>query len=196
MLDNSKGFPWENFPQMEAIAWWTRGVGAAMNKDIDTAREAVEKLKSLEKQTRENDEEYWALLVNTQRKTVESWILHNEGNYAKALALMREAAEQEDSVEKHPVTPGNILPARELLGDMLVLQKKPEEAIAAYKAALEISPNRFNSLYGAGNAALLAGQNDLAQNYFQQLLKIVSKESKRPELDLANSFLQKNQKKF
>lgn len=193
-LDNSKGFPWENFPQMEAIAWWTRGLGAAMNNDINTAREAVEKLKSLEKQTRENDEEYWALLVNTQRKTVESWILHNEGNYAKALALMREAAEQEDSVEKHPVTPGNVLPARELLGDMLVLQKKPEEAIAAYKAALEISPNRFNSLYGAGNAALLAGRNDLAQNYFQQLLTTVSKESKRPELDLANSFLQKNQK--
>ncbi|QED36670.1 tetratricopeptide repeat protein [Antarcticibacterium arcticum] len=191
MLDSSKGFPWENFPQMEAISWWTRGLGAAMSNDTDLARESVEKLKSLEEQTRENDEEYWALLVNTQRKTIEAWILHNEGNYEKALALMTEAAEQEDSVEKHPVTPGNVLPARELLGDMLVLQNKPDEARAAYKAALEISPNRFNSLYGAGNAAVLAGRNDLARDYFQQLHKIASKESKRPELDVANSFVQK-----
>lgn len=192
VLDKSKGFPWENFPQMEAIAWWARGLGAAMNNNPDIAREAVEQLRALEKQTRENDEEYWALLVNSQRKTVESWILQAEGNFAEALALMTEAAVQEDSVEKHPVTPGNVLPARELLGDMLVLQNKHEEAIAAYQAALEISPNRFNSLYGAGNAAVLAGRNDLAKNYFQQLHTTVSKENKRTELDLANSFLQKN----
>lgn len=191
ILDESNGFPWENFPQMEAINWWTRGLGAAINKHPDTAREAVEHLRSLEKQTRENDEEYWAFLVNTQRKTVEAWIFYAEGNYAEALALMSEAADQEDSVEKHPVTPGNVLPARELLADMLLLQNKPDEAMAAYQAALEISPNRFNSLYGAGNAAVLTGRDDLAQIFFQQLLTSVSEESERPELELAKVYIQK-----
>lgn len=187
-----KNFPWENFPQYEAITWWTKGLGAAMNKDLATAREAVNHFKVLEDQTREKDEEYWALLVNTQRKTVEAWILYAEGNNEEALALMSEAADQEDSVEKHPVTPGNVLPARELLGDMFMLNNNPEEAIAAYEAALEVSPNRFNSLYGAGKAAELAGKDDLAKKYFQQLLKIaVAEESRRPELDLATTFLQK-----
>ena len=187
-----KNFPWENFPQYEAITWWTKGLGAAMNKDLATAREAVNNLKILEDQTREKDEEYWAFLVNTQRKTVEAWILYAEGNNEEALALMSEAADQEDSVEKHPVTPGNVLPARELLGDMFMLNNNPEEAIVAYEAALEVSPNRFNSLYGAGKAAELAGKDDLAKKYFQQLLKIaVPEESRRPELDLATTFLQK-----
>lgn len=188
-----KIFPWKNFPQCEAITWWTQGLGAAMNKDLMTAREAVDHLKILENQTREKDEEYWAFLVNTQRKTVEAWILYTEGNNEEALALMSEAADQEDSVEKHPITPGSVLPARELLGDMFQLNNKPIEAIAAYEAALEVSPNRFNSLYGAGKAAELAGKADLAKKYFQQLLKItVSEESKRSELDLAKAFLQKN----
>lgn len=192
-VETNPDFPWENFPQMEAITWWAQGLAAVRTKDLYIAREAVEHLISLEQQTLENDEEYWALLVNTQRKTVEAWILQAEGNSAEALALMNEAADQEDSVEKHPVTPGSILPARELLGDMYLLQDKPEEAVIAYQETLKISPNRFNSLYGAGQAAVLAGKDEMGRTYYQQLLeKRALKESEREELDIAKAFLQKN----
>ncbi|MFO7720876.1 MAG: hypothetical protein R6W85_10610 [Gillisia sp.] len=189
----SEGFPWENFPQYEAITWWSRGLGAAMSNKPTIAREAVDKLRSLEKQTRDNKEDYWALLVNTQLKTVEAWILHSEGKYEKAIALMSDAADQEDSVEKHPVTPGHVLPGRELLGDMLLLNDKPQEAMAAYQAALKISPNRFNSLFGAGKAAQLAGKNEIAKDFFRQLLETaIAEESERTELKVAAAFLQKD----
>lgn len=192
VLNTSKGFPWAEFPQMEAITWWSQGLGAALNGDIDKARKAVDTLEVLEKKTKANQEDYWALLVDTQGKTVEAWALHGEGNHEEALSLMREAADQEDSVEKHPVTPGNVLPARELLGDMLVLQNRPKEAIVAYQAALKISPNRFNSLYGAGYAAEKAGMSKEARGYFEQLLKLTKPgESERPEIKLATAYLQK-----
>ncbi len=115
-------------------------------------------------QTLDKDEDYWALHVDAQRKMVKVWVLYGQNKFNEALALMHEAADQEDSVDKHPVTPGEVLPARELLGDMLLMRGKPEEALAAYKAALEISPNRFNCLFGAGKAAELAGNTDLAKS--------------------------------
>jgi len=118
--------------------------------------------------------------------------LYGQGKYNEALALMREAADQEDSVDKHPVTPSEVLPARELLGDMLLLREKPEEALAAYEAALEISPNRFNSLLGAGKASEMAGKTDLAEKYYGKLKEIaVPEESDRNELEHADSFLDK-----
>ena len=95
--------------------------------------------------------------MDDQRKTVAAWIAFSEENKDQALKLMRKAADLEDSVDKHTVTPGAVLSARELFGDMLVLLEKPVEAIEAYEASLQISPNRFNSLYGAGRAAELTG---------------------------------------
>ncbi len=177
-------FPWDDFPQYEAISYWARGLGAARTGNLESAREAVHTLKRLHQQTLDNGEDYWALLVDVQRITVEAWIAHKMGEGNKALKLMRKAADMEDSVDKHPVTPSEVLPARELLGDMLVLHEKPEEAIQAYEKALEISPNRFNSLYGAGMAAEMAGINEQAEKWFSILLEIaVPDESKRSELD-------------
>jgi 1,2-phenylacetyl-CoA epoxidase PaaB subunit len=128
-LDDHSDFPWKDFPQYEAIIWWARGLGAAKSKDFVTAHKAVGELKQLHKQTLNKDEDYWALLVDAQRKTVEAWILYGQDKYNEALALMHEAADQEDSVDKHPVTPGEVLPARELLGDMLLMREKPEKAL-------------------------------------------------------------------
>jgi tetratricopeptide (TPR) repeat protein len=186
-------FPWDNYPAFEAITWWARGLGSARSGDLESARKAVEKIKKLHDKTSERGEDYWALLVDAQRKTVKAWILHEEGRHDEAVALMREAADQEDSVDKHPVTPSAVLPARELLGDMLLLHRKTDDAIAAYEAALEISPNRFNSLYGAGRAAEMAGKKQLAEKYFAQLNEItVPGESRRPELDHVAAFFEEN----
>ncbi len=185
-------FPWNDFPQYEAITYWARGLGAAKAGDGKLAQEAVQKLKELREQTLANQEEYWGLLVDVQRMTIEAWMAQYDKNNERALQLMRQAADMEDSVEKHPVTPGNVLPARELLGDMLLLNNQPEEALVAYEAALAISPNRFNSLYGAGKAAEMAGEADMAESYYQKLLDTATlPESDRPELEEAERFLSK-----
>jgi tetratricopeptide (TPR) repeat protein len=186
-------FPWDNYPEFEAITWWARGIGAARSGNIKAARESVDGLKKLHERTVQKGEDYWALLVDAQRKTVMAWILQEEGKYEEALKVMREAADQEDSVDKHPVTPSAVLPARELLGDMLLLQEKPGEALAAYKKTLKISPNRFNSLYGAGMAAKIMGNTDLARDYFANIhLIAVPEESGREELIQVSTFLAGN----
>jgi len=107
-----------------------------------------------------------------------------------ALALMAEAAEKESSTEKNPVTPGEVLPARELYGDMLLATEDYAGAQAAYQAALERSPNRFNSLYGAGQAAELAGDEETAAEYYKQLLEIAPEATgDRTALDHAAEFV-------
>lgn len=87
---------------------------------------------------------------------------------------MRSAVELEASTQKHPVTPGEVLPARELLADMLLDLDQPVAALAEYEASLERSPNRFNSLYGAGRAAELAGYKTKAANYYRTLTEVTA----------------------
>lgn len=186
-------FPWEDFPQYEAIFEWAGGLGAAKTGELNEAREHAESLKELHQKTVDIGEDYWALLVDVQRKTVEAWILQKEGNHDDAMELMREAADQEDSVDKNPVTPSEVLPARELLGDMYMLNDMPEEALSAYETALEISPNRFHSLYGAGKAAEMAGKSDVANKYYTMLTEfVVPGESERPEIEQVASYLNGN----
>ena len=183
------GFDWDQFPQYEAIGWWAKGLGSVKTGELDSARETVNVLERLHQETLDRGEDYWALMVDVQRKTVQAWILNAEQNVNDALTLMREAADLEDSVDKHPVTPSEVLPARELLGDMLLLHDKPIEALSAYEATLRISPNRFNSLFGAGTAAEEAGDAELASSYFENLLQITEDESSRPQLARVNQFL-------
>ena len=107
---------------------------------------------------------------------------------------MNEAAELEDKTEKHPVTPGAAVPARELLGDMLLLMNQPEKALDAYEANLKKHPNRFNGLYGAGLAAEKSGYTEKATRYYSQIVKITSQSnSQRPELTAIKQFLKKHQ---
>ena len=113
--------------------------------------------------------------MDAQRKTLTAWVVFSEGKKDIALQMMHKAADTEDSVDKHPVIPGAVLPARELLGDMLVLLEKPAEAIEAYEASLQISPNRFNSLYGAGRTAELTGNSEKAKSYYSKLVQFTAK---------------------
>lgn len=183
-------YPWDNFPEHEAITYWARGLGAAKAGDLDAARAAVQTLEDLHQRTLEKGEDYWATLVDVRATTISAWITYAEGDYDRALTLMRDAADLEDSVDKHPITPSEVLPARELLGDMLRALDRPEQAIEAYEAALDVSPNRFNSLYGAGRAAEQAGQDDVAKTFYGTLAEISeSADTERDPLTRARNFL-------
>lgn len=177
-------FPWDKYPFAEAITYFTRGLGAARIDNVAAAKDALKKLDELHKNTLDKGQNYWATLVDAQRITVNAWTAYSEGKKDEALKLMKKAADLEDSVDKHPVTPGAVLPARELLGDMLILLNKHEDALAAYETSLKISPNRFYSINGAGYAAKLAGDSD-KENYFYTALNQLTADadSERPDLD-------------
>lgn len=143
---------WAKFPQASAIVWFARGVGAARSGDDEGAREALAEIDALRTTMESRGMAYWVTLANAQAASIEAWRTYGSGKTEMALKLMRQAAEIEDSVGKAPVTPGHVLPARELLGDMLRDSGQPEEAIAAYDAALQISPNRRRSVEGRAKA--------------------------------------------
>ncbi len=120
----------------------------------------------------------------------EAWLAYEIGDTEQALELAREAADMEGTTEKNPVTPGEVLPARELYGDMLLATGRHDDAIEAYRVALERSPNRFNSLFGAGRAAELAEDRETAESFYQQLLEVCSGSTgDRPELAHAREFV-------
>lgn len=138
--------PWENFPQTVAMRWFAIGLGAARSNDAETARGVVEELRGLHATMLEREQTYWARLTEGQILTVEAWIELTQGNNERAIILQTEAADLEDGVGKSPVTPGHVLPARELLGDMLTELERPDEAAEAYRTTLSLSPNRGRSI--------------------------------------------------
>lgn len=119
--------------------------------------------------------------------TARAWLEHAEGRQEQALERMRRAAEKESETEKHPITPGEVLPARELLADMLLDMGRHQEAHEQYLQALERSPNRFNSLYGAGRAAELAGDDTRTAEYYRKLVDTASADAQRKRLEHAES---------
>lgn len=138
--------PWEKFPQTVAMRWFAIGLGAARSGDVANAQNAVAELKLLHAIMKERGQGYWAQLTEAQIMTVEAWTELASGDAEIALAKQAAAADLEDAIGKSPVTPGHVLPARELLGDMLVALGKPDEAAVAYQASLDLSPNRARSL--------------------------------------------------
>ena len=102
---------------------------------------------------------------------------------------MRAAADMEDKNEKHPVTPGRILPAREMLGDMLMELKDPADALKEYEQSQKREPGRFRGLYGAALAAEMAGDAKAARRYYARLVQIAGKGEPRAELTLARTYL-------
>ena len=140
--------PWQKFPQLEAITYYARGLGAARSGDLKLAQQSVEVLNDLHDKTKAISPAYWAVLVDAQRMAVKAWISFGKGQKEQALTQLRQAADLEDSKDKNPVTPGAVLPARELLADMLLLSGDYAGAQTAYEAVLAISPNRLNSVAG------------------------------------------------
>ncbi|MBA2524297.1 MAG: hypothetical protein H0V18_00745 [Pyrinomonadaceae bacterium] len=183
-------FPWDRFRYAEAIIYFARAVGAARSGDQNAARRDAEKLSALQAALAETKDSYWANQVEIQRRAASSWLAYAEGKNDEALTLMRSAAELEAASEKHPVTPGPIIPARELLGDLLLELKQPELALREFETSLRDSPKRFNGLYGAALAAQLSGDRKKASAYYRKIVVLMAHaDSARPELSKAKQFL-------
>jgi tetratricopeptide (TPR) repeat protein len=184
-------FPWSRFKWAEAITHFAKGVGAAKLNNVAAASAEVDTLKDIHKQLIGAKENYdWASQIEIQIKAVEGWQAKAEGRNEDAVRLMRAAADLEDSTEKHPVTPGAVLPAREMLGDLLLELNKPVDALKEYQQSLTTSPNRFNGLAGAARAAELAGDRMKAAMFYSTLLKIsASSDGQRPEIQRAKDFV-------
>ncbi len=188
-----ENFPWENFQWQKAIIHFTRLLGSANTGNLTAAKTELNELNTIHKKLLEQKDAYKANQVQIQIKSSEAWIKFKEGKNVEAVTLMNIAAEMEDKTEKHPVTPGEVIPAKELLGDLLLQMNKPNDALKAYEANLKKHPNRFNALYGAGLAAEKSGNIEKTNQYYRQLLAVVSPgNSDRKELTSINEFLKRN----
>ena len=183
-------FPWQKFTYAEAIIHFARAVGAARSGDVGSAGKDVARLEEIHNQLAEAKENYWATQVEIQQRSAAAWLAHALGRKEVALKLMRAAADLEDTTEKHPVTPGAIVPAREQLGDLLLELGESQQALKEFEAAMLVSPNRFNGLYGAARAAEMAGDQNKARTFYVKLLSLSERsDGQRVELQAAKTFL-------
>ena len=184
---------WDKYPHIEAISHFSIGMGAARTGDAKRAAAAVAALTELQGRAAELDSAYdWAIQVEIQKLSVEAWTAFAAGDVEGGLALMKMAAEKEASTEKNPVTPGEALPASELYGDMLRAAGHAADALEAYETALARSPNRLNSLYGAGKAAEMSGDDEGAAGYYGQLDAIAADNASREEVAYAREWLSRD----
>ncbi len=187
-LPEPKNFPGGRYVWADAAIHFARALGATRTGNVEQARRDVKKLSSFRDTLQQHKEDYWATQVEIQRRAAEAWLALAASRRDQALELMRSAAALEDTTDKHPVTPGQIVPARDLLGQMLLELKQPDEALAEFNKVLQAEPGRFGALYGAARAAELAGRADLARQLYGQLVEAASS-SKRDEVRHARAYL-------
>ena len=173
-----------------ALSRFTRAIGAARSGRPDAARLEVAALDGLAKALAARREVYWARVVGIKRDAAAAWLQFATGDSLGGLTTARAAADSEEVTDKHPVTPAELLPARELLGDMLLSAGRYSEARAAYRATLLREPGRARSLFGAARAAELAGDRAAAKAGYLEFLKLMSKaDGHRPELAIARALV-------
>ena len=180
------------YPYVDAITYFARAIGATRSGDVAAARKDAEQLERLHKALLDAKNNYWATEVEVQRLAVAGWIAQAEGKPDEALKFMRAAADLEDRNEKHIVTPGRVVPARELLADMLLEQKQAQAALKEFETSQVREPNRFRNYLGAARAAELAGDRAKAASYYQKLLALAKDaDTARPELESAKKLAQR-----
>ena len=163
--------PWDISPWAEALTWYARGLGAIHTGDLNSAKEAESKMKKLQETASERGDGNMASYIKADRLVLSGRIAFAEGEPDKALSLTRKATEIEQSVEKHPVTPGALLPAYEALGDLLMDLNRPDDALLAYQKSNNLWPGRLNTLMGAALAAKISGDQNLHRRFVEALIK-------------------------
>jgi tetratricopeptide (TPR) repeat protein len=178
------------YPQAEAITYFARAMGSARSGDLAAADRELGKLKELRATLENANQSYWAEQVEIQMLAASAWVAHATGQEDDALKLMRAAADFEDNSEKHIAMENRLYPMRELLGDLLLEQQQPAQALTEYETALQSTPNRLRGLYGAAKAAEGARQPEKAAAYFRQLADLTKEaDADRAEIHEAKAFL-------
>jgi tetratricopeptide (TPR) repeat protein len=180
-----------NFPYTKSQTHYARAVGRARSGTGSQAETDVAELAKIVQGLKGKDD-YWATEVEVQRLTGAAWIEFVRGNRGTGLGLMRSAADLEDSNEKSSLTPARMLPARELLGDMLLEAGKPAEALAEYEKSQVREPMRYRGLYGAGKAAAAANNSEKARFYFSRLVDMAGPGVRGSDLQAMRQYLARN----
>jgi tetratricopeptide (TPR) repeat protein len=181
---------WSSFPFMEALIEYGHALGRAHTGDLDGARKAIARMQQLRDATKEPKFDYFKSHLELQMQAASAWVAAAEGKKNNAIDMLRRAADSEDILGKHPVSPGAFVPIREQLGALLLEMGQPTEARREFEAALKIYPGRFRGLYGAAQAAELAGDNEGASRYYTKLAAQTSKAGgSRDELNHVREFL-------
>jgi hypothetical protein len=181
-------FPWNRFRNAEALVHYAKAIGAARSGDAAAARRSADEIAAIRAALPSTRDYDWSGSIAAQWEVATALIAVAEGKKDDGMRLLRVAADHEDSVDKHPVTPGALLPAREMLADMLLQNGAAQEALEEYEAVLKIAPRRFNATAGAARAADKAGDRVKARAYTIQLQEIArNAETIRPDLQWARS---------
>jgi tetratricopeptide (TPR) repeat protein len=180
------------FPFAQSHLEFARAVGASRSGQADVARRAIAAMEALRERLKDPKFQWWINQVEIQRLAASGWLARAEKNDAEAEARLRQASDLEDASGTHPVTPGQILPAREQLGDLLLELGRPADALAEFERSLAAFPRRFNGHFGAAQAAEKAGKRDLARKHYAALVEMAgSGDGLRPELKIARQALAK-----
>jgi tetratricopeptide (TPR) repeat protein len=165
-------FPWAKYPYAKAIVHFTRAVGAARSGNVEQARAEVATLTEIQASLKGQKGFDWATQVEIQRRAAAGWLARAEKKDGEAISLLRSAADLEDTTDKHPVTPGAILPAREQLADLLAELGQPAVALSEYETSLRSAPARLNSFDGAARAAERAGKKAEAKAWREKVVAL------------------------
>jgi tetratricopeptide (TPR) repeat protein len=172
---------------VEALTYFARALGAARSGDPDAATRAVHQIAGLRDAITRAHHDDWTAEAEVTHLSAAAWATWAHGQPEEALRRMRRAADLED--ERQFMTPGRLVPARELLGELLLELQRPAEALTAFVASQQRAPERFRSLYGAAQAAAQSGDIAQAQRYFGRLVAMAGQGDGRPELAQARAFL-------
>lgn len=184
--------PRGGLPFTIAQTYFARAVGAARSGDVTAAEKEIAELARLRDELKAAKNDYWATEVEVSRLSASAWAALARGKTDEALSLMRSAADIEDKSEKHIVTPGRMLPAREMLGELLLELDRPAEALKEFETSQIREPGRFRGHYGAAVAAEKSGDKAKAKLHYAKLIETAGGKSERQELVRARAFV-KNQ---
>jgi tetratricopeptide (TPR) repeat protein len=160
---------WSSFPFMEALIEYGHALGHAHTGDLDGARKAIARMQQLRDATKDPKFDYFKSHLDLQMQAASAWVKASEGKKDEAVEILRRAADAEDILGKHPVSPGAFVPIREQLGSLLLEVGQAKEAQQEFEAALKIYPGRFRGLYGAARAAEQTGDKETASRYYAKL---------------------------
>src|SRR6266550_2992107 len=181
---------WSSFPFMEALIEYGHALGRAHTGDIEGARNAIARMQQLRDATKDPKFDYFKSNLDLQMRAASAWVAASEGKKNKAIEMLRQAADAEDILGKHPVSPGAFVPIREQLGSLLLEAGQSKEAQREFEAALKIYPGRFRGLYGAAQAAEQSGDKENAGRYYAKLAaQTATSSGSRDELNHVREFL-------